>query len=304
MEHHPLVSIIIPSFNHGAYLPEAVDSVRQVLYPNYEIVIVDDGSSDAISRAVAEGYANDPDCKVILQENRGVAASRNVAINAAKGKYIIPLDADNKLLPPYFQQGLAILEQNPNVGVVHGDAIIIGEKKGNWKNHPLKLEEIIFENYIDNCAIFRKSCWEAAGGYDENAPFHTREDWFFWLSLLELGFEFKYIPAYCFEYRFLSNSKVRSRAASMINRLKISEYIYPTQERLIQKFMQSGEIDLPTANKLSGKLRSQLAYYHLGFGSVLKGYSYLWKSMIYTPDWLKYIKLAISWPVKRLTTTP
>lgn len=303
MAQHPLVSIVIPSYNHGAFLAEAINSVRQIGYPNYEIIVVDDGSTDEHSRAIASSYADDEDCTVILQENKGVAASRNVAIRAAKGKYVIPLDADNKLLAPYFEQGVDLLEHNPSIGVVHGDALIIGERKGSWKNHTLKLEEIVFENYIDNCAIFRKSCWEKVGGYDENAPFHTREDWFFWLSLLEHGYEFYHLASYCFEYRFLSNSKVRSRASSMKNRLIISEYIYPTQERLIHKFRQSGAIDAATANKLLGKLRSQLAYYHLGFGNVATGYTYWAKSWVYPQDWIKYLKLAVSWPLKRLKAT-
>jgi glycosyltransferase involved in cell wall biosynthesis len=272
------ISVIIPTFNHGQFVEEAVQSVEALNRPDVEILVIDDGSTDPDSQKVSQklleqGY------QVFVRPNSGVAASRNFGIRQARGTYIVPLDADNRLLLPYFEEGLARLENDSEIGVVFGDALIFGEKTGTWVNHPLKPEEIIFENYIDNCAIFRKSAWESVGGYDENAPFHTREDWFFWLSLLGKGWKFSYLNAFCFEYRFLENSKVRSRFSILKNRLIITAYIYPTQVQLLDAFAARGAFDSKTRDRLKSRLQEQLGRYHMLGGSVAKGIGHLARAL-------------------------
>jgi glycosyltransferase involved in cell wall biosynthesis len=90
----PTVSVIIPCFNHGEFLPEAVASVAAIERPDVELIVVDDGSTDErtcqeIDAIIAQGI------KVVRQENKGVAAARNAGVLVAKGQYILPLDADN-----------------------------------------------------------------------------------------------------------------------------------------------------------------------------------------------------------------
>jgi len=293
------ISVIIPTYNHGKFLEEAIRSVHELNDDRIEIIIVDDGSSEWESQQISkelqlQGYS------VFIRENAGVAASRNFGIRKAKGKYIIPLDADNRILPPYIKEGLQILESNPELAVVFGDAQIFGEKGGTWENHAVQLDEIIFENYIDNCTIFRKEAWESVNGYDENAPFHTREDWFFWLALLDKGWKFHYLKAFCFEYRFLQNSKVRTRYSLLKNRLIINEYIYPTQMRLITNFLAKGELNANQLKEIKAKLSSQLAHYHFISGSIIKGYSYLFTSISNGLPIKKFLSLGLGWPVRRI----
>ena len=294
----PKVTVVIPSYNHGKYLQEAIDSVENSGFEDYEIIIVDDGSKDETSRKIAEQFKN-KGCNVVLQENKGVAASRNNAIKIAKGEFIIPLDADNRLLKPYFFEGLKILLENPEIGVVYGDAQVIGEKSGTWVNHPMQLEQIIFENYIDNCTILRKSAWESIGGYDENAPFHTREDWYFWLGLIGKGWKFFHLNEFCFEYRFLENSKVRTRFSNPKNRLIIYSYIYPLQEKLAWQYKNTPGLSEQQANFIVGKLRMQLAYYHLGFGNIFEGYKWLFQSIIGKNGISNILKTGLGWPIRR-----
>ncbi len=296
---NPLVSVIVPSFNHGRYLREAIESVEKIAFREVEIIILDDGSTDQASieeaqKLQSQGY------QVVFQENKGVAATRNHGIRLARGKYIIPLDADNRLLAPYFFKGVEILEEKPECGVVFGDALVFGEKETTWPNSPLRLDQILFENYIDNCAIFRKSVWEKVGGYDENAPFHTREDWYFWLDLLDAGYTFEHLPEFCFEYRFLQNSKVRSRFADPKNRLIIYRYIFPKQKRLIEKFAQKGDLPKEKARKMLADLYWQLAYYELGFGNIGKGYQDLFQSLRLGQDVWKSLKTGLGQVVKRV----
>lgn len=294
----PVVTVVITSFNLGRYLTDAVESVEACGFPDYELIIVDDGSTDPASRAVAEAYKA-KGYQVILQENMGVAHARNNAIKIARGRYYIPLDADNKLLPPYFFDGVKILDENPKIDVVHGDAVIIGEKTGTWENHPMKLEEMLFENYIDTCALVRKSMWEKAGGYDFKTPVNTRQDWIFWLDCIEQGAGFHYLKAFCFEYRFLDTSEVRKYFRQLKKRLLITEYIYRKQEKLIFRFSGEGKLEGKTGKDILSKLRMQLAYYHLGFGSVMTGYKYLLGSLIGNPGILKILKTGLGWPARR-----
>src|SRR5580704_12878176 len=125
------VSVVIPCFNHGVFLPQAVQSVTNIHRDDIELIVVDDGSTEEQTRQemdalVAQGI------HVVRQENRGLAAARNAGILASHGEYILPLDADNKLRTLYVEHGIRILDANPNVGVVYGDAEYIGERKGRW----------------------------------------------------------------------------------------------------------------------------------------------------------------------------
>lgn len=298
MEKPVLVSVIIPSYNHGIYLPEAIKSVEDTGFSDLEIIIIDDGSTEPASQEMSRSLA-EKGYRVVVQKNSGVAASRNHGIRLAKGRYIIPLDADNHLLLPYLAEGIAVLESQPGVGVVFGDARIFGEKEGTWVNHPLQLREILFENYIDNCAIFRREAWESVGGYDENAPFHTREDWFFWLDLLDKGWTFHYLNQFCFEYRFLHDSKVRRKSASPENQRIIAEYIYPKQERLIGHFFGTGALSGDDRSRMLRLLNRQLAYYHFRGGSLLKAYRHLLRAMGQGLSPADGLKLGLGWPFLR-----
>ena len=106
----PLVSIIIPCYNQVLFLEEAVDSVLNCTYPNFEIIIVDDGSHDHSAKIALKIHEKNPEkIHVIMQENAGPANARNVGIKAARGKYILPLDGDNKISEDYIQKAVEVL---------------------------------------------------------------------------------------------------------------------------------------------------------------------------------------------------
>lgn len=203
----PSVSVIVPCFNHGEFLPEAVASVTSMGRQDVELIVVDDGSTDERT-----GKEMDALCargiNVIRQENRGLAAARNAAIAASSGDYILPLDADNRLRPGYIEHGIRILDANPQVGVVYGDAEFMGIRTGRWHVGPFDPEQLLDCNYIDACAIYRRSIWEQDGGYDGTMPVQGLEDWDFWLGALERGWEFVYVPEILFDYRIATESMV------------------------------------------------------------------------------------------------
>jgi glycosyltransferase involved in cell wall biosynthesis len=203
----PTISVIIPCFNHGEFLPEAVASVTAVKRDDVEIIIVDDGSTDELTRKEMDELTA-RGIHVVRQENKGLAAARNAGIRVSKGEYIIPLDADNHLRSSYIEHGIRILDANPEVGVVYGDAEYIGIRTGPWRVGPFERNRLLQGNYIDACAIYRRSVWELNKGYDSGMPVQGVEDWDFWLGALEHGWQFTYVPEILFDYRVAKESMI------------------------------------------------------------------------------------------------
>lgn len=205
------LSTVIPCFNHGEFLAEAVGSVTALQRDDVELVVVDDGSTDQKTREEMDRLASQG-IRVIRQENKGLAAARNAGILASKGEYILPLDADNRVRHGYIENGIRILDANPHIGVVYGDAEYIGMRTGRWHVGPFERDRLLRWNYIDACAVYRRSVWEQNRGYDGTMPVQGLEDWDFWLGALEHGWQFAYVPEVFFDYR--------QAEASMIKRTK------------------------------------------------------------------------------------
>jgi glycosyltransferase involved in cell wall biosynthesis len=199
------LSVVIPCFNHGGFLAEAAASVTSVKRSDIELIVVDDGSTDErtleeVDALIAQGI------RVVRQQNKGLAGARNAGILASNGEYILPLDADNRLHPAYIEHGIRILDSNPQVGVVYGDAQYIGIYEGRWRVGPFDRNRLLEANYIDACAAYRRSIWEQNRGYDGTMPVQGAEDWDFWLSTLEHGWQFAYVPEILFDYRVAEQS--------------------------------------------------------------------------------------------------
>ena len=202
------VTIVIPCYNHGAMLREALASVEQVRNANLlEVIVVDDGSFDAetvqILKEVAEaGYT------VVSQPNRRVSAARNAGIRLAKGEFILPLDSDNRIRDVYLNDGVSRLRENPSIGVIYADAEYFGEKTGRWDVPEFDLSSLLRTNFIDVCALYRKALWEEVGGYDERMPWMGLEDWDFWLRVAACGGRFFHLPNIGFDYRVRADSQI------------------------------------------------------------------------------------------------
>ena len=201
----PLVSVIVPIYNAAPYLQETLDSILASTYRPVEVVMVDDGSKDnslSIAKSYCEQYA---ECKVIEQANRGVSAARNSAIRAAKGTYILPVDADDKIADTFIQKAVDIIEENNNVRVVGCRCWMFGAVDKEWELPQFSHALLARKNMIPATALYRKSDWQRCGGYCEQEIY--REDWDFWLSMMELGGTFYKIDEVLFYYRISTGSR-------------------------------------------------------------------------------------------------
>jgi glycosyltransferase involved in cell wall biosynthesis len=201
----PRVSIIIPCYNHGAFIEEALNSVYAQTFTDYELIVVNDGSTDPATNRLL-GKLADNGLKVLQTSNRGPAAARNEGISRCRGKYVLPLDADDRIAAPFLEQTVGILDRDPEVGVVYSHVELFGLAGGEWPQPEFSLQGILFENMIVASAVFRRSDWERVGGYS-TAMMHGWEDWDFWLSLVALGRTVVRLPEKLFFYRIRQGSR-------------------------------------------------------------------------------------------------
>ncbi|MEA2560801.1 MAG: hypothetical protein QOH06_2305 [Acidobacteriota bacterium] len=223
------LSVVIPCYDHGELLIEAVASAERSMAgmaEPYELIVVDDGSRqprtlEVFAALEAAGYF------VVHQENQGLAAARNRGIELATGRYVLPLDADNRLLPGFPEAAAGVLDEDPRVGVVYGDRREIGLRSGLVQVPEFDLDMLLTGNFIDACTVIRKSAWSECGGFDRNMPHQGWEDWDFWISAAERGWQFHHLPGAAFEYRV--------RPGSMIWRLATPEVGRPLQGYIVEK---------------------------------------------------------------------
>ena len=194
------VSVIVPVYNVlPCYIEEALDSALASTYQNKEIIVVNDGSTSKETLSFLKNY-NNPKVKIINQINMGLAEARNTGIKNATGKYILPLDADDKIEPTYIEKAVKIIDSKKKIGIVYCEADMFGAINKKWDLPKFKIKKMLKHNCIFCTALFRKSDWEKVGGYKRIMKYGW-EDYEFWLSLIELNLKVYRIPEVLFHYR-------------------------------------------------------------------------------------------------------
>jgi glycosyltransferase involved in cell wall biosynthesis len=214
----PLISVICACFNHGKFIHEMLDSVMNQTFQEFEVIIVNDGSTDDTSEIL--GKIKDERAKIFHIENHGPAYARNLAIENARAPLIMNLDADDKIAPELLEKAYNILRSNPGIGIVHCDAECFGARSGKYEIGEYSPEAMLTGNRIISQAFFRKDDWKAVGGYSDILQFGL-EDWDFWLSIIELGRQVYKIPEKLVWYRTYKNPLDCRSGRRKKNRLKM-----------------------------------------------------------------------------------
>jgi len=231
----PKVSVIIPCYNHGQYVDEAVESVLNQTFQDFEIIIVNDGSTDN-TQELALAYAKRNNrITVIKQNNQGLSAARNNGIIASKGYYILPLDADDKIHKKYLAKSIAIYENIANVDIVYGNAELFGTKNETWSLREFSIPLMLKQNLIYCSAIFRKSIYLKTKGYNPNMKYGW-EDWDLWLSMIEQGAKIRKIDETLFYYRVKEESMVKDIAKETIKRQYLEQQLISNHIDLYRKY--------------------------------------------------------------------
>lgn len=228
------VSVIIPCYNQGQYLKDAINSVINSTYTNVEIVVVNDGSSDNTEEIIDRLKKQYPDIKFITIENSGVCKARNIAIANATGDYILPLDADDLIGTEYIEKAVQILDDNKNIGLVYCDAEFFGAVQKKWDLKPATIENMLVQNRIFTSAVFRKETFQKIGGY-KTVMETGCEDWDLWLSIIETGAEIYKIPETLFFYRKSENERTQ-KSFKFSNYIKIRLNIIKLHKNLYNRY--------------------------------------------------------------------
>jgi glycosyltransferase involved in cell wall biosynthesis len=215
---YPGISVVIPSYNSAAYLPEAIDSVLGQTVPPLEVIVVNDGSTDETARILQQYEER---IVSISQENRGLSAARNRGIAAASGDWIAFLDADDIWLPEKLEKQVRCLEKNTNAALVHSQLYYwdpnTGEK--SVQRHRGRHEYVgrcyhrlfIQHGVIPSTMIVRKECLEQEGGFDENIRRPTCQDYDLCLRLARRH-EFGFVDEPLILYRQHASSSTATQA--------------------------------------------------------------------------------------------
>jgi glycosyltransferase involved in cell wall biosynthesis len=205
----PRVSALVPVYNGAPFLAEALDSALAQRFESLEVVVVNDGSTDA-SGNIAHDYARrDPRVRVIEQPNAGLPAARNAAIAASRGHYLALLDADDAWMPDHIERAVAVLDANPGVGLVHGAVECIdaeGTTVGFYAQRNRRARDayralvLRHEHVCCPTAVFRRRCIEQVGGFDLRYTGLGCEDRDLWLRIAE-HYRLHYIDAVVARYR-------------------------------------------------------------------------------------------------------
>jgi glycosyltransferase involved in cell wall biosynthesis len=194
----PILSVVIPCYNHGQYIRETLQSLASQTFKDFETIVVDDGSDEQLTSNILEELQN-AGIKVLRQEKSNVATALNLGIRAGRGRYVCCIGADDIVNPTYFEKCLSLLESNLGVAFVYSLVKTFGDEDRIWFTEPFDLRVLLEYNYICAAAMFRKTAWEEVGGFDQRMDGY--EDWDFWLRVGKAGFRGELISETLFNYR-------------------------------------------------------------------------------------------------------
>lgn len=235
MNYKPLVSIIVPCYNHARFLSQALHSVINQTYGNWECIIVNDGSPDNTEEVAQNWIRKDVRFKYHNQVNGGLSNARNSGVKISKGELILPLDADDILHHDY------LIKMVPELVGSKDDKLgFVSCYRRFFRETPLKtfydytasgstVKDLMFENIIMPSSIYKRECWEEVGGYDEQMK-KGFEDWEFWINITKRGYTYKFVKEFLFYYR---KSKKSMLVDTLNNHVEANiEYVFKKHKEL------------------------------------------------------------------------
>jgi glycosyltransferase involved in cell wall biosynthesis len=276
-----IVTVIIPTHNDGAFLEEALESVFRQTFRDFDVIVVNDGSTDDTEARLGKYRAR---IRYVYQECRGPAASRNLAIRATQSPLVAFLDADDQWLPKKLETQVRFAEASPSVGIITTDVEWFNENgvtNSSLKSrYPISsgfvIEQLIFHNWIStSAAMVRRECFGRAGWFDEEPGIYG-EDWMMWVQIAA-QYPVQFVDQVLTRRRVRSDSLEQRNAEAQFNNLfRNLEKMQATVPALSQRpellreaayriCMERGKQDLRLLNTLGAKnkFRKACGYFPL-----------------------------------------
>ena len=229
------VSVVIPCYNDKDYIEEAVQSVLNQTFQDFEIFIVDDGSNAATKKVLAN--IKNEKLQIITQTNQGSSKARNSGFKAVNSEYVLVLDGDDTVDAIFLEKAVVILDGNQKIGAVSSYCTLFIKKEQVVHKHLPKgggVVDFLFNNNSVSFALIRKKCWEEIGGYDEQMK-NGFEDWEFWISLTKRNWTIYIIPEFLFNYRQKKSNESLDKISKQNFREANLNYIYKKHQDIYQQ---------------------------------------------------------------------
>ena len=191
------VTVVIPCFNYGRFVREAVESARSQEGGPPQIVVVDDGSTDVETIGVLDGLAGH--VHLVRTTNHGPSSARNIGAQCADTRFLLTLDADDKLAPGALNALRGPLEEDARLGFVYGRTRFFGDLTAELPLPPYDPYKLLYRSLVSATSLIRREAFDGVGGFDPDVPGY--EDWDLYLSLLEHGWEGRRVDVVTLLYR-------------------------------------------------------------------------------------------------------
>lgn len=228
-----LLSVVIPYYNLGKTLPETIESIKETEYKKYEIIIVNDGSTDQESIDVLKQYENDEKIRIINIKNKGLANARNVGAEAAKGEFVAFIDADDKIDKTFYPKAINILHQYDNVSYVYSWVQYFEGSTAVWPTFNIHIPYLLCANMLAAYSVIRKNDF-LNFGKNRIKMEYGMEDYDGWVSLAEHGCLGVSIPEKLNLYRVRKGSMSRQFNKKM--RIYLYQISRDGHEKIFEKY--------------------------------------------------------------------
>jgi glycosyltransferase involved in cell wall biosynthesis len=286
----PKVSVVIPAYNAMVYLPQTIDSVLNQTFTDFELLIINNSSSDNI----IEWVSQIPDSRITLitQENQGATNSRNTGILRAKGEYIAFLDADDLWDQTKLEKQVSCLEQNPSVGLVYTWTHLVDSTGKLLKFSITHQEEgyiwekIVIQDVVGSgsCAMVRATCFQQVGLFDRNVG--IADDFDMWIRIAAV-YEFAVVKECLVFYRQHQNNASKNR-----------QKMIQTHSQIIEKSFKDASLDLLyLRNRAYANLFRYQSWLALEDGNYQEAKFLLKQATLHSPNWCfnrNYIRLIMT----------
>lgn len=283
----PLVSVIIPVYNSEKYIRDTIESVLKQTYKNFEIIVVDDGSTDITKIIIDELKKKDSRIQYIFQSNQGQSAARNKGIEYAKGKYIAFLDADDLFLPDKVEQQVAYLEAHPDCDISYSKIYHFFDTDPNNLYyfdlpHPSGnlFSELLRTNFINPLSVMlKKELLDKYGGFENE--FRRMDEQYLWIKLSLNGARFCYIERALGLYRMHKKSLTHEKG-----HLKLTQEKYLEVLALLRSQLSAEEIERYHIPFLEKKAKQKLR-----IGKLMAGNNFFAKFLFALYNWRRQRRL-------------
>lgn len=269
----PKVSVIIPTYNRAKLVSDAIDSVLKQTYKDYEIIVVDDGSTDNTRESISKYHEH---IIYLRQPNQGPGAARNNGIKRSTGEFIAFLDSDDLWLPERLKMGVAMLETNKDVGLVYSNSYRLVDGKrmertyfDNYKPYGgFVFKQLYFQDFIPTTSvILRKECFTKLGLFDGGLP--LCEDYDMWLRISSC-FQLEYIDKALVLHRRHSCNLISDIVALHKMQKKVLEETYLRYPSLVKYFRRDARKRITLVSYLSCRYLVEEKRYEEAIGEIKK----------------------------------